>query len=89
MSASDVTNDSMRTAREATERTIGLSELHIVQQEARIERQKQLIWSLEADGHLELAQNARQLLTEMKILLGRMQDDLSQAEKRLIGREAR
>jgi len=53
----------MRTTREATERTIRLAGLHLVQQEARIERQRQLIWSLEADGHVDLARDARQLLT--------------------------
>jgi hypothetical protein len=77
----------MPTAREATERTIRLADLHLLQQEARIERQKQLIWSLEADGHAELARDARQLLGEMTLLLGRMQDELAQAEERLMARE--
>jgi hypothetical protein len=79
----------MRTTKEATERSIRLAELHLVQQQARIERQRQLIWSLEADGHVDLARDARQLLTEMTALLGRMQNELTQAEARLIGREAR
>jgi hypothetical protein len=73
----------MRTAREATERTIRLAELHLVQQEVRIERQRELISLLDADGHVELARNARQLLAEMTILLDQMQDDLTQAETRM------
>ena len=79
----------MRTAREATERTIQLAELHVAQQEERIERQKRLITSLEVDGHMEMADAARQLLTEMAILLACMQDDLGQAQERLIAREGR
>lgn len=77
----------MRTASEATERTIQLAELHVAQQEERIERQKKLIASLEADGHAEMAQAARQLLTDMAILLANMDDDLTQAEARLTARE--
>jgi hypothetical protein len=57
--------------------------LHLVQQEVRIERQRELISSLDADGHVELARNARQLLGEMTILLDLMQDDLMQAETRM------
>jgi arginine repressor len=76
----------MRNAREATEHTIRLSKLHIAQQETRIERQKELIASLEADGHADTARDARRLLTEMNILLTRMEDDLSLAEKRLADR---
>src|SRR5690242_2214975 len=40
----------MRTAREATENTIRLAELHITEQEIRIERQQQLIAALESKG---------------------------------------
>lgn len=79
----------MPTLREATERTIRLANLHLVQQESRIERQRRLIWSLEADGHVDMARDARQLLTEMTVLLGRMQDELTQAEARLISRDSR
>jgi predicted translin family RNA/ssDNA-binding protein len=79
----------MRTAREATERTIRLAELHVAQQEARVEQQKRLIATLEADGHTELANTAYQLLTEMTILLARMRDGLAHAEARLMAREGR
>jgi hypothetical protein len=77
----------MRTAREATGRTIRLAALHIAQQEERIERQKSLIASLEAAGHTELAQAARQILTDMTVLLANMKDDLAQAEARRMTRE--
>ena len=77
------------TAREATERAIRLAELHLAQQEARIERQRQLVWSLEADGHAALARDARRLLGEMTVLFGRMQEELMQAEARLRGRDRR
>jgi len=72
-----------RTPREAVEHTIRLSKLHIVQQESRIERQIELIASLEADGHIEVTREARQLLMDMNVLLTQMQDDLSLAEERL------
>jgi hypothetical protein len=72
----------MRTAREAAEHTMRLAEQHLAEQEERIERQKRLITSLEADGHTELAQAARQLLVDMATLLATMQDDLALAEAR-------
>jgi hypothetical protein len=73
----------MLTARQAAERTMRLAEQHVVQQEQRIEQQKNLISSLEVDGHVELARAARDLLKEMTILLARMHDDLEMAEARL------
>jgi hypothetical protein len=78
----------MRTAQEATERTIRLAELHLAQQEERIERQRRLIASLEADGHIEMAQKARQLLMDMTVLLANMDEDLAQAEARWMARKA-
>ena len=72
-----------RTPQEATEHTIRVAKLHIVQQEARIERQTRLIGSLEADGHTETAREAHRLLAQMNSLLARMENDLSLAEKRL------
>jgi hypothetical protein len=76
----------MRTAKEAAEHTMRLAELHLAQQEERIERQKRLITSLEADGHTEMAQTARQLLMDMTVLLANMDDDLAQAEARWVAR---
>lgn len=64
-----------------------LADLHIAQQEDRIERQKRLITLLEVDGHTDMAVTARQVLTEMTILLAQMQDDLARAEERLMGRK--
>jgi cytochrome P450 len=72
----------MRTAKEAAEHTMRLAELHLAQQEERIERQKKLIASLEADGHTEVAQAARQLLMDMFVLLANMDDDRAEAEAR-------
>ena len=72
-----------RTPQEATEHTIRVAKLHIVQQETRIERQTRLIASLEADGHTDAAREGHQLLREMISLLTRMENDLSLAEKRL------
>jgi hypothetical protein len=60
-----------------------LAELHVAQQEARIERQREMISSLEADGHLHLAQDARQILVEMTLLLGQMHDDWMLAQARM------
>ena len=73
----------------ATGRTMRLAELHVAQQEARIERQKELITSLEADGHVHLAQDARQILVDMTILLGQMHDDLMLAQARMKAWEIR
>jgi hypothetical protein len=78
----------MRTAQEATERTIRIAELHLAQQEERIERQKRLIASLEADGHTEMAQAARQLLMDMLVLLANMDDDFAEAKARWIAQRA-
>jgi hypothetical protein len=78
----------MRTAQEATERTMRLAEQHLAQQEERIDRQKRLIASLEADGHTRLAQAARQLLVDMAILLATMDDDLALAEARWIAHKS-
>jgi hypothetical protein len=77
----------MRTVREAAEHTMRLAEQHLAAQEERIERQMRLIASLEADGHTELAQAARQLLVDMADLLATMQDDLAQAEARWMAQE--
>ena len=79
----------MDAGRKATERTMRLADLHVAQQEARIERQRELISSLEADGHVYLARDARQLLVEMTILLGRMHDDWMLAQARMKARETR
>jgi hypothetical protein len=53
-----------------------LAEQHIAQQEARVERQKELIAQLEKDGHEAMARDARRLLDEIIGLLVRMHDDL-------------
>ncbi len=68
-----------RTPQEATERTIRVAKLQIVQQEARIERQELLVprWK-RMDTPIRPAK-------PMNSLLARMQNDLSLAEKRLQG----
>jgi uncharacterized protein YhaN len=55
----------------------------IVQQEDRIERQKEVIAALENDGHEAMAKDAQRLLGEMLIRLARMYGDLTQAQKRV------
>jgi hypothetical protein len=77
----------MRTAKEAAEHTMRLAELHLAQQEQRTERQKRLIASLEADGHTEVAQAARELLMDMFALLANMDDDRAKAEARWMAQE--
>ena len=77
----------MRTARQAAEHTMHLAEQHLAQQEGRIERQKELIASLEGGGHTEMAQAARQLLVDMAALLATMHDDLAQAEARWMAQD--
>jgi hypothetical protein len=78
----------MRTAKEAAEHTMRLAELHLAQQEERIERQKRLIASLEADDHTEMAQAARQLLMDMLVLLANMDDDFAEAKARWLAQRA-
>lgn len=78
----------MRSPDKATEHTIRLGKQHVTEQEARIERQKKLVASLEAHGQVGLAQAARQLLTLMIDLLETMRDDVAQAKERLEDRRA-
>ena len=55
----------------------------IIQQEERIERQKEAIAALENDGHDAMAKDAQRLLGEMLVRLAQMYGDLTQARKRL------
>ena len=73
----------MLTAREAALQTVLMAELHVIQQEARIERQRDLIRSLSKGGHETMLQDAHRLLAEMEGLLAVMNDSLARAEERL------
>jgi len=73
----------MLTAREAALRTVLIAEQHVVEQEARIDRQRDLILSLSKGGHDAMLQDAHQLLAEMEALLAEMNDSLARAEERL------
>ena len=73
----------MLTAREAALQTVLMAELHVIQQEARIELQRDLIGSLSKGGHETMLQDAHRLLAEMDGLLAQMNDSLARAEERL------
>jgi hypothetical protein len=72
----------MSRAREVAERTARLAEHHIVEQEARIERQVSLVAKLERDAHIAMLKEAQRLLSEMIVLLVKMHDDLRQSHER-------
>jgi hypothetical protein len=59
-----------------------MAELHVIQQEARIERQEDLIRALSKDGHEGMLQEAHRLPAEMERLLAVMNDSLARAETR-------
>ena len=73
----------MLTAREAALQTVLMAELHVIQQEARIERRRDLVRSLSKGGHETMLQDAHRLLAEMDGLLAQMNDSLARAEERL------
>ncbi len=73
----------MSRAREAAERTPRLAEQHVVEQEARIQRQLSLIAELEKHGHTAMLKDAQRLLSEMTKLLATMHQDLQEAYKRV------
>jgi hypothetical protein len=60
-----------------------MAEQHVIQQEARIDRQQDLILSLSMGGHETMLREARQLLAQMEALLAEMNDSLVRAEERL------
>jgi hypothetical protein len=68
---------------DATRRSIEVGKLHVVEQEARIARQRVLLNDVLARGHGEQAATADRLLQDMTDLLEVMKDDVAKAEERL------
>jgi hypothetical protein len=73
----------MLTAREAALRTVLIAEQHVIEQEARIDRQRDLILSLSEGGHQSMLRDAHELLAKMEALLAEMNSSLARAEERL------
>jgi hypothetical protein len=73
----------MLTARQAAQRTALLAEQHVVEQEARIDRQRKLIVSLSNGEHERMLREAHRLLVAMELLLVQMNDSLTRAQERL------
>ena len=73
----------MTTPAEAAKHTIEISKKHILDQQFRIARHRELISKLEQDGHPKVLADARGMLVEMEQMLGQMEDDRVAAEERL------
>ncbi len=68
---------------EAAKNTVAVGKKHILDQQLRIGRQRELIAKLERDGHAELVAKALRLLAEMEQMLGTMEADYAAAQERL------
>jgi hypothetical protein len=73
----------MRSAREAAQRTASVAERHILEKEARIERQILHIAELARDDHMLAVSDAKRLLSQTIVLLVKMKDDLRQTYERV------
>jgi hypothetical protein len=65
------------TPEDAARRTASSADRRIIQQEDRIERQKEVIAALKNDGHEAMVKDAQRLLGEMLVRLARMYSDLN------------
>ncbi len=68
---------------EAAKNTVAVGRKHILDQQLRIGRQRELIAKLERDGHADLVAKALRLLAEMEQMLGTMEADYAAAQERL------
>ncbi len=68
---------------EAAKNTVVVGKKHILDQQLRIGRQRELLAKLERDGHADLVAKALRLLAEMEQMLGTMEADYAAAQERL------
>jgi hypothetical protein len=68
---------------EAANNKVQISKKHILDQQLRIARQRELMANLERDGHPDVVADARRALTEMEQMLVQMETDYAAAQERL------
>ena len=73
----------MTTPAEAAKNSIMIGRKHIIDQQLRIARQRELMAKLERDGHPDVVADARRALTEMEQMLVQMEVDYAAAQERL------
>jgi hypothetical protein len=73
----------MNDAAQAAKHSVDMTERRILDQQARIARQRELIARLESDHHVAMSVEARGMLITMEKLLSHMTADHAAAEERL------
>ena len=73
----------MTTPAEAAKNTVEIGKKHILDQQFRIVRQRELVAKLE-HGHPDVVADARRALTEMEQMLVQMEIDYATAHERLV-----
>jgi hypothetical protein len=73
----------MTTSAEAAKHTAEIGKKHILDQQFRIARQRELVARLERNGHPDVVADARRALTEMEQMLVQMEVDYAEAQERL------
>lgn len=73
----------MTTSAEAAKHTVQIGKKHILDQQFRIVRQRELMAKLERDGHPDVVAAGRRVLTEMEQMLVQMEVDYAEAQGRL------
>jgi hypothetical protein len=66
----------------ADKNTVEIGKKHILDQQLRIARQRELMAKLERDGHPDVVADARRALTEMEQMLVQMEVDYAEAQER-------
>jgi hypothetical protein len=74
----------MTTPAEAAKNTVEIGKKHILDQQFRIVRQRELVAKLERHGHPDVVADARRALTEMEQMLVQMEIDYATAHERLV-----
>jgi hypothetical protein len=67
---------------ETAKNTIEIGKKHILDQQFRIVRQRELVTNLERNGHPDVVADARRALTEMEQMLVQMEVDYAEAKER-------
>jgi len=66
----------------ADKSTVEIGKKHILDQQLRIGRQRELMAKLERDGHSDVVADARRALSEMEQMLVQMEVDYTEAQER-------
>jgi hypothetical protein len=73
----------MTTSAEAAKHTAEIGKKHILDQQFRVVRQREMVANLERNGHPDVVADARRALTEMEQMLIQMEVDYAEAQERL------